>query len=237
MCYYGITEKGKDDASFENPRFFMPKIKRRYRLKRKIAGILLIVLSVGALGFWELWGRENISYRKVAVLKESLDAHTVITEDMLRPKKMDSPSNGAILWGKTDKIVGKETRHFVAGNQELHAEYFQDGIFRTGEEFDRYVLSIPDTWLMSQPDTLKRGDKAFIFLGEKLITETTVAHVKDNYGMEVTYSDRERFYPSGRTEHIEILVSSEQMKKLDLLAKKGNRFTLIYAEDEGNGNV
>ena len=90
MCYYGITEKGKDDASFENPRFFMPKIKRRYRLKKKIAGILLIVLSVGALGFWELWGRENISYRKVAVLKESLDAHTVITEDMLRPKKMDS---------------------------------------------------------------------------------------------------------------------------------------------------
>ena len=62
-------------------------------------------------------------------------------------------------------------------------------------------------------------------------------HVKDNYGMEVTYSDRERFYPSGKAERIEILVSSEQMKKLDLLAKKGNRFTLIYAEDNGNDNV
>ena len=215
----------------------MQKIKRRYLLKKKIAGILLIVLSVGALGFWELWGRENISYRKVAVLKESLDAHTVITEDMLKPRKMDSPSNGAIPWDKAGKIVGLETRHFVAGNQELHAEYFQEKIFRTGEEFDRYVLSIPDTWLMSQPDTLKRGDKAFIFLGEELILETSVAHVKDNYGMEVTYSDRERFYPSGKAERIEILVSSEQMKKLDLLAKKGNRFTLIYAEDNGNDNV
>ena len=152
-------------------------------------------------------------------------------------RKMDSPSNGAIPWDKAGKIVGLETRHFVAGNQELHAEYFQEKIFRTGEEFDRYVLSIPDTWLMSQPDTLKRGDKAFIFLGEELILETSVAHVKDNYGMEVTYSDRERFYPSGKAERIEILVSSEQMKKLDLLAKKGNRFTLIYAEDNGNDNV
>lgn len=206
-------------------------------MKKKIAGILLIVLSVGALGFWEIWGRENLSYRKVAVLKESLDAHTIISSEMLKPKKVDSPSNGAIPWEKADSIAGLETKQFVAGNQELHPEYFQEVKFRTGEEFDRYVLSIPDTWLISQPDTLRRGDRAFIFLGEEMICETDVAHVKDNYGMEVTYSDRERFYPSGRTERVEILVSSDQMKKLDLLAKKGNRFTLIYAEDSGHGNV
>ena len=206
-------------------------------MKKKVAGILLIVLSVGALGFWELWGRENISYRKVAVLKESLDAHTVISMDMLKPKKMDSPSNGAIPWERAGILDGLETKHFVAGNQELHPEYFQEVIFRTGEEYDRYILSIPDTWLISQPNTLKRGDKAFIFLGDELICETAVAHVKDSYGMEVTYSDRERFYPSGRPENIEILVNSEQMKRLDLLAKKGNRFTLIYAEDTGNDKV
>ena len=40
-------------------------------MKKKIAGILIIVLSIGMLGFWELWGRENLSYRTVAVLKES----------------------------------------------------------------------------------------------------------------------------------------------------------------------
>lgn len=206
-------------------------------MKKKIAGILLIVLSVGALGFWELWGRENISYRKVAVLKESLDAHTVITSELLRPKKVDSPSGGAIPWEKAESIIGLETKHFVAGNQELHPEYFQEVIFRTGGDYDRYVLAIPDTWLINQPNTLKRGDRAFIYLGDELICETDVAHVKDNYGMEVTYSDRERFYPSGRGENIEILVNSGQMKKLDLLAKKGNRFTLIYAEDAGNGKI
>ena len=74
-------------------------------------------------------------------------------------------------------------------------------------------------------------------MGEELICETTVAHVKDNYGMEVTYKDSERFYPSGRTEEVEILVSAEQMQKLDMLAKKGNRFTLIYTEGGGNDDV
>ena len=38
-------------------------------MKRRIAGIVLVALSVGALGFWELWGRENITYDKVLVLK------------------------------------------------------------------------------------------------------------------------------------------------------------------------
>ena len=206
-------------------------------MKKKIAGMLLIVLSVGALGFWELWGRENISYRKAAVLKNPVEANTVIREDMLKPKKIESPSNGYIPWEKAGSITGLETRQFVAGNQELHPEYFRETLFRTGKDSDSYVLAIPDTWLISSPDTLKRGDRAFIFLGEELICETTVAHVKDNYGMEVTYKDSERFYPSGRTEEVEILVSAEQMQKLDMLAKKGNRFTLIYTEGGGNDDV
>lgn len=218
------------------PAFFILS-ERRQELKKRVAGILLIVLSVGALGFWELWGRENISYSKVAVLKNPVEAHTVITKDMLRAKKTEKPSAGAIPWDKAESIIGLETKCFVAGNQELHPEYFQEVIFRTGGDYDRYVLAIPDTWLINQPNTLKRGDRAFIYLGDELIFETDVAHVKDNYGMEVTYSDRERFYPSGRGENIEILVSSGQMKKLDLLAKKGNRFTLIYAEDAGNGKI
>ena len=197
----------------------------------------MIILSIGALGFWELWGRENISYHKVAVLKSSQEAHTLITEDMLRPKKMEDPSAGAVPWDKAGNLVGLETRCFIAGNQELHSENFRKSVYRTGKEADRYVLSIPDTWLMSQPDSLKRGDRAFIFLGEELICETWVAHVKDSYGMEVTYDDSNRFYPSGRPEKIEILVSCEQIKKLDALVKKGNRFTMIYSEDDEDDDV
>ena len=58
-------------------------------MKRRIAGIVLVALSVGALGFWELWGRENITYDKVLVLKEASPKNTLISADMLRVKKVD----------------------------------------------------------------------------------------------------------------------------------------------------
>ena len=194
----------------------------------------MIVLSLGALGFWELWGRENLSYRTCAVLYDSLEAHTIITEDMLRPKKIENMSKGAIPWKRAGELIGLETRQFVAGDQELHPEYFGDPELRIGKQFNRYVLSIPETWLMSRPETIRRGDRAFFYLGKKLICETAVIHVKDSYGQEITYSDRDRFYPSGRVSELEIIVSAEQMKKMDLLAAKGNRFTLIYSEEAGN---
>ena len=53
-------------------------------MKKKIAGITLILLSLGALGFWEMWGRENITYDRVLVLKDSLPKNTLITSEMLR---------------------------------------------------------------------------------------------------------------------------------------------------------
>lgn len=200
-------------------------------MKRKIAGILIIVLSIGALGFWELWGRENISYKSIAVLKDSLEAHTVITEDMLRLKKAESVSKGAILWSKAHELIGQETRQFVAGDQELHREYFGDPEMRLGKEFDRYVLSIPDTWLISAPVSIRRGDMAYFYLGDKMVCEARVIHVKDSYGQEVTYSDRERFYPSGKETVIEVVMSSAQMEKMNRLSAKGNRFTMIYTEE------
>ena len=201
-------------------------------LRKRIAGLLIIVLSVGALGFWELWGRENLSYRRIAVLRDSLEPHTLITEDMLRIKKVDYASKDAVLWENAGDLVGLETRQFVTGDLELHMEYFIEPEFRVGKQFDRYMLMVPDTWIMSMPESIRRGDRAFFYLGEKLICETGVAHVKDAYGQEITYADRERLYPSGTVKTLEIIVSREQMEKLDRLAQKGNRFTVIYSEDD-----
>ncbi len=203
-------------------------------MKKRICGILMIVLSLGALGFWELWGRENLSYRKIAVLRESCEAHTLITEDMLKPQKVERVTKGAILWSKADEITGLETKQYVAGELELHREYFGDPQLRIGKTFDRYVLMIPDTWIMSMPESIRRGDTAFFYLGEKLICETPVVHVKDSYGQEITDSSGNRFYPSGTIKTVEIIVSSAQMEELDRLANKGNRFTVTYSEETDN---
>ncbi len=202
-------------------------------MKRRIAGILLIVLSVGALGFWEIWGRENLSYQKIAVLRESQEANTEIREDMLKPVKVERATKGAITWDKAGDIVGLETKQFVAGELELHREYFREPEFKVGKQYDRYILMIPDTWLMSCPESIKRGDKAFFYLGEKMVCRALTAHVKDSYGQEITYGDLKRYYPSGTIKTLEVIVTSKQMEKLSRLATKGNRFTLIYTEDDG----
>ena len=204
-------------------------------MKKKIAGILIIVLSVGALGFWELWGRENLSYRTIAVLRESCEAHTMITEDMLKPLKVESAPRGAVPWGSASELAGMEARQFIAGEQALHMEYFGEPLMRLGKEFDRYVLNIPDTWLIASPASVRRGDRAFFYLGEKMVCEATVIHVKDSYGQEVTYQDRDRYYPSGRETEIEVIVTSAQMEKMNRLVNKGNRFTLIYTEETDDG--
>ena len=88
-------------------------------MKRRIAGIVLVVLSVGALGFWELWGRENITYDRVLVLKEPLPKNTLITADKLRVKKVDRAGEDALMEGEKGEIVGLETTQFVPGGNEL----------------------------------------------------------------------------------------------------------------------
>ena len=197
-------------------------------MKRRIAGIVLVVLSVGALGFWELWGRENITYDRVLVLKEALPKNTLITADMLRVKKVDRAGEGALMEGEKSEIVGLETTQFVPAGTELYREYFQESIFAVGEEQGRYILSIPAQWLKAFPQTLRRGDRAFFYCGGEPVTDAVVAYVRDGTNQEVYYGDDERLTSSSSVSLIEVVVDREQAALLGKLAEKGNKFVLLY---------
>lgn len=197
-------------------------------MKRRIAGIVLVVLSVGALGFWELWGRENITYDRVLVLKEALPKNTLITADMLRVKKVDRAGEGALMEEEKSEIVGLETTQFVPAGTELYREYFQESIFAVGEEQGRYILSIPDQWLKAFPQTLRRGDRAFFYCGGEPVTDAVVAYVRDGTNQEVYYGDDERLTSSSSVSLIEVVVDREQAALLGKLAEKGNKFVLLY---------
>ena len=197
-------------------------------MKRRIAGIVLVVLSVGALGFWELWGRENITYDRVLVLKEALPKNTLITADMLRVKKVDRAGEGALMEEEKSEIVGLETTQFVPAGTELYREYFQESIFAVGEEQGRYILSIPAQWLKAFPQTLRRGDRAFFYCGGEPVTDAVVAYVRDGTNQEVYYGDDERLTSSSSVSLIEVVVDREQAALLGKLAEKGNKFVLLY---------
>lgn len=197
-------------------------------MKKRIAGIVLIVLSVGALGFWELWGRENITYDRVLVLKESLPKNTLITADMLRERKVEKAGEGAIRTEQRNEIVGLETGQFIPTGTELYKEYFQESIFSVGEEQGKYILSVPAQWLKAFPQTLRRGDRAFFYCGGEPVTDAVVAYVRDGTNQEVYYGDDERLTSSSSVSLIEIVVDKEQASLLGKLAEKGNKFVVLY---------
>ena len=197
-------------------------------MKKRIAGIVLIVLSVGALGFWELWGRENITYDRVLVLKESLPKNTLITADMLRERRVEKAGEGAIRTEQRNEIVGLETGQFIPAGTELYKEYFQESIFSEGEEQGKYILSVPAQWLKAFPQTLRRGDRAFFYCGGEPVTDAVVAYVRDGTNQEVYYGDDERLTSSSSVSLIEIVVDKEQASLLGKLAEKGNKFVVLY---------
>lgn len=197
-------------------------------MKKRIAGIILVVLSLGALGFWELWGRENITYDRILVLRESQPKNTRLTADMFREKRVEEAGDGAILSGQLELVEGLETAQYVAAGAELFIEYFQESQFAVGEEEGKFILSIPNQWLKSYPQTLKRGDRAFFYCGGEIVTDAVVAYVRDGTNQEVYYGDDERLTSSAAVSLIEVVVTADQAATLGKLADKGNKFVILY---------
>ena len=83
-------------------------------MNRRIIGLAMITVTLAAIGIWEFWGRENISYRQVIVLREDTKAHTVISEDDIQTKKLESPSGEALTEADAEKLIGMETSQYVA---------------------------------------------------------------------------------------------------------------------------
>jgi len=197
------------------------------RVKRA-AGLLLIFCSLFTLGFWELWGRENLSYEKILVLNESVEANTIITKDMLDFKKIENPAKGVIVYEDFNKIIDLESAQYIPEGAELFEEYFQNPQLSYGGKTGKYVLSIPNQWLMSYPQTLRRGDEVFFYNEGKLVTSAFVAYVKDSTSQEVLSLDEKRFQASSEVSLIEVVIDEIQAVKLGKIADKGGKFVLLY---------
>jgi hypothetical protein len=195
-------------------------------LNRRIIGLAMITVTLAAIGIWEFWGRENISYRQVIVLREDTKAHTVISEDDIQTKKLESPSGEALTEADAENLIGMETSQYVAADTELRREYFQTSQFAVGQDSGKALMSLPSDWLLSFPQTLRRGDKVNIYNGTVKLMEAVTAHVKDSGGQEVLSQDSQRMEASSALSHIEIIGSEEDLVELSKLASEGAKFTL-----------
>lgn len=198
-------------------------------MKKKIAGVVLICVALLALAFWELWGRQNLGFDQILTFREDIPKSSIITEEMLTTKRVDNAAKEALRPGDESKIIGKESRHYIPKSESLYKEYFADSRLLTGGISEAYVLSIPDEWLRTYPQTLRRGDDVAFYCAGSIVTKAAVAYVRDGSNTEVVSAGRERITGSSNVSVIEVIVSEKQALLLGNLADKGNKFVLLYS--------
>lgn len=196
--------------------------------RNRIIGLTLVILTLTALGFWEFWGRSNLGYDKVLVLKKDVSANTRITAEMLTVKPLEHPGRGVLAAGEAKAVEGLAARQFIPAGEPLYEAYFTEPDFVADEGSGRYILALPETWLAAYPQSVRRGDRVFFYCGGAEVTNAVVAHVKDGSNQEVYSAAPERLQDSGSVQQIEVVVEQKQAALLARLAEKGNRFLLLY---------
>ena len=94
---------------------------------------MIIMLSLFLMGVWEFWGRENMAYEEILVLKEPLGASSLLTEECFKTKKVDSPSREALKPKDVASLLGMETSQYVAENVDnIHSPNFFNESIGTG---------------------------------------------------------------------------------------------------------
>lgn len=196
-------------------------------MKRLVFGVVLIVLAIAGLFFWETEGRERFTYDEVLVLTEPVEKSTIITAEMLTTDRVAEAHPNAYRKAAAEQIIGKETTQYIADNTQLFPQCFEESTLIAHKEKNEYVLSIPNAWLESYPQTLRRGDTVYFWCDGKRVTSATVVYVKDSTNTEVT-SDDERLVASSRVSLVEIIANEKKANLLSKYAEDGNKFVILY---------
>lgn len=177
---------------------------------KQVIGLLLILVSIGALVTWEKWGKNRFLYDEVLVLNQNVEKGTVITEAMVEKRHMDVSERDCIGAEELQAVVGREAAFFVHKNVPLFPAYFAPAGLTPDASRDRYVLSVPSGWLAAAPRSLSKGDRAYFYCGGKEITSALTVSTDLENGC------------------IEVMVSSRQAAALSSLTEAGQKLVVIY---------
>lgn len=219
-------------------------------LVRGLLGVLLIVIAIGTIFYWEIYGRQDFLYKDIVVLNEDVDKNEVITTDMLEYKKIEQTTfiDDAIVDSRS--IVGKAAKNYIPKGVQLVEKYFDDSELVLDK--DQYIFRIPLEWLKAFPNTLRRGDKIYFYevstgavlhnttegeiisnnkeaLKNEPITSAMVAYVKDGSNNEViTLSEEDRYNGSNVISEIEIVTNIDTVNLLRKSINNEKTFIIMY---------
>jgi len=216
------------------------------RLKT-VLGIVLILIAVIALLFWEAEGREMLLMETVLVADRDISAGERVDAERLRVVSVPSGSlvDGALSPGDVALLYGKEANVDIVKGAQLSMRYLRDRDDKPKPETSFFLIR--NEWIYMCTSSLRRGDQVLITSsdGRSVIGLYPVAFVKDGDGREVTdatsgvYSftgssggESERVNTSAPIHHVEIRCElAEYRRILDYCADKAGAPLMLIRKE------
>jgi len=216
------------------------------RLKTAL-GIVLILIAVIALLFWEAEGREMLLMETVLVADGDISAGERIDAERLRVVSVPSGSlvDGALAPDDVEMLYGKEANVDIVKGAQLSKRYLRDKDDKPKPETSFFLIR--NEWIYMCTSSLRRGDQVLITSsdGRSVIGLYPVAFVKDGDGREVTDatsgmysftgssgSESERVNTSAPIHHVEIRCElAEYRRIIDYCAGKAGAPLMLVRKE------
>lgn len=205
---------------------------------KPILGIVLILLSIAGLFFWELKGRETVMTEQVFVADKEIQKGTMVNAGMLVVKGVPKANllEGALTSADAALIQGKVASQFIAKNDQIVMEYFCDDEFYLKN--DESIFVIDPGWIAMRSSALRRGDVIDIYgsNGRGLIGTYRVAYVKDATEREVKNAGED---PSGNngTDILERPDSTSVIDHVEIITTFRGYENLVNCVNGGGGTT
>ncbi len=198
-------------------------------------GLVLIVIVLTLIWFWETAGREHFLYEERLVLNQDIDRGVLIEESLLTYQSFEKSK---IFTGAIDdisEIVGLESISYIPQGSLLHPRYFSTTEVKLA--VDQYIIRIPSDWIYSMPNTLRRQDKVYLYrFGQQestsgVLFETEVAYVKDSMNREiVSTGKRDRMDGTGIIAEVSVVLDLDEIAQLTEIVRVGDKIIILYVE-------
>jgi hypothetical protein len=219
----------------------MEKI-RKVALKR-LSGVMLIVLAIAMLAFWEAKGREVALMDEVLVASEDIPASEIITESMLTEvaTPLNAKVSGVVYAKDRDKAIGYVSVAPIPKGAQISSKLLVSG--GADGEAEKSYFVIRRDWIYMCSSALRRGDEVEIVSadGKKVFGVYRVAFVKDDENDEITRQAEEasgfggeglnaRDAGGANVDHIEIVTDLEGYMRIKAYAEAAKSPALIVVQ-------
>lgn len=155
---------------------------------KTILGVLLIVIAITLMAFWEIAGREAVLMERVLVARQDISPGTVIGEELFMEVSIPGENRIAkgLEEGEVKKMEGRISNQLILKNSQVTERFFSE--YNPKIEEGSGIFLIKSEWIFSVSSSIRKGDVADLYTldGKTKLGSFHLVFVKDQEGKEVT---------------------------------------------------